>query len=118
MNEFKKEFIAAGNDYAALSERACGDSELIKELMRMFASDDNWAKMCSFIDACDAENAFRAAHSLKGSSGMMGFCALFEKMKIITDMLRNGDIDNAKSVLGDVRTEYEAAVKLISEQLL
>lgn len=117
MSDFEKAFIAAGNDYAALSERACGDRELIRELMNMFAADDNWRKMCSSIDACDAENAFRAAHSLKGSSGMMGFNALFEEMKIITDMLRCGDLEGAKSILDSVRAEYDKAVKLITELL-
>lgn len=115
MNNFKNKFISAGNDYSALLERTCGDEELIMMLMQMFLDDDSWNSMCSFMESGETENAFRSAHSLKGSSGMLGFTALFEKMKVITDMLRVGDLDGAKGVFDETKSAYEAAVELVRE---
>ncbi len=117
MREFKEKFISAGNDYDALSERTGGDEELIAQLMQMFLDDESWECMCSNIEAGECEKAFRAAHSLKGSSGMLGLSGLFTEMKVISDKLRVGELDAAKAVFNEVRSEYEAAVKLIRELL-
>lgn len=115
MNKFKNKFILAGNDYSALSERTCGDEDLIMTLMQMFLDDDSWNGMCTFMESGETENAFRCAHSLKGSSGMLGFTGLFEKMKVITDKLRVGDLDGAKEVFEETKAAYEAAVELVRE---
>lgn len=117
MSDFKEAYISAGYDYEALAERTCGDSELINQLMQMFLADDSWEKMTLSMQNGDIESAFRAAHSFKGSSGMLGFTALFERMKILTDKLRNGDLEGAKSVFDVTLNEYEAAVKLVSEYM-
>ena len=115
MNSFAEKFISAGNDYSALSARACNDEELILTLMQMFIADDSFDNMCASMNAGETENAFRAAHSLKGSSGMLGFTALFEKMKVITDKLRGGDLDGAKEALPQTRSAYDEAVGLVKE---
>lgn len=115
MSEFEKRFVSEGNDYASLSERTGGDEELIAQLMQMFLVDESWAEMCTAIEAGECEKAFRAAHSLKGSSGMLGFTALFDRMKVITDCLRNGDIDGAEKAFEATRAEYEKAAKLVAE---
>lgn len=115
MNNFKNKFISAGNDYSALLERTCGDEELIMTLMQLFLDDDSWNSMCRFMENGETENAFRSAHSLKGSSGMLGFTALFEKLKVITDKLRGGDLDGAKEVFDETKSAYEAAVELVKE---
>lgn len=117
MNGFIDKYISAGNDYSALSERTCGDEELIVQLMQMFIADDSWESMCAFMNSGETEKAFRAAHSLKGSSGMLGFTAFFEKMKVITDKLRVNDLEGAKEVFGETRSAYEAVVELIKEFL-
>lgn len=115
MSSFKEKFIAAGNDYAALSERTFEDETLIAELMKMLLADDSFSKMRDCMDKGETENAFRAAHSLKGSCGMLGFTALFESMKLITDFLRYGELDSAEKVYPQVLSEYEKAMELISE---
>lgn len=115
MSEFEKRFVSEGNDYASLAERTGGDEELIAQLMQMFLVDESWAEMCAGMENGECEKAFRAAHSLKGSSGMLGFTALFDKMKVITDKLREGDIAGAKNVFEATRAEYEKAAKLVAE---
>lgn len=115
MSGFEEKFVAAGNDYSALSERTFGDEALISQLMQLFLQDDSFDKMREYMDRGETEKAFKAAHSLKGSCGMLGLCPLFEKMKLITDKLRFGDLDGAKSLFPQTSAEYEKAVSMIKE---
>ncbi len=115
MRNFKEKFVLAGNDLEALCERTGGDEDLIEQLMQMFLADTSWEEMCSSIEAGECEKAFRAAHSLKGSSGMLGLSGLFEVMKVITDMLRNGDLDGAETVFEKTKAEYENTVSVIKD---
>lgn len=118
MSSFKEKFVAAGNDYKSLSERASGDKELIMQLMQMFLADESFSQMSAYMDDCETENAFRAAHSLKGSCGMLGLIPLFEEMKKITDELRHGELEEARELFPRTKAEYEAAVELIRQLVL
>lgn len=115
MMSVEEKFVAAGYDYAALCERTFGDEELIEELLHIFLADESWENMCSCMDNGETENAFRAAHSLKGSCGMLGLSGLFEMMRVLTDKLRYVDLEGAKIVFPKTRDEYEKAVSLIKE---
>ena len=113
MSSFAEKFTAAGCDYAALSERTFGDEELILQLMQMFLDDDSFLSMHSCMEKGETDNAFRAAHSLKGSCGMLGLSPLFEKMVRITDELRHGELENAKLLYPQTSAEYEKTITLI-----
>lgn len=115
MMSVEEKFVAAGYDYAALCERTLGDEELISELLHIFLADESWKTICNCMDKGETENAFKAAHSLKGSCGMLGLSSLFEMMRILTDKLRYGDLEGAKAVFPQTRGEYEKAVSLIKE---
>lgn len=117
MKSFKPAFVSAGNDYSAALERVAGDAELLGELMQMFHADSNFSSMKNAMDAGKTENAFRAAHSLKGSCGMLGMTALYEAMVQITDELRHGNLDGAKTVFPTVEVEYGKVIELIENNL-
>lgn len=115
MSALEEKFVAAGNDYASLSERTFGDEALIAQLMQIFLQDDSFKIMRQSMDNGETEAAFKAAHSLKGSCGMLGLTPLFEIMKIITDKLRYGDLEGAEKVFPQTSEEYEKAIALIKE---
>lgn len=117
MKNFKAAFIAEGNDYSAALERVAGDAELLRELMQMFHADPNFSSMKNAVGAGETEKAFRAAHSLKGSCGMLGMNSLYEAMVQITDELRHGNLDGAKTVFPVVEREYGKVIELIENNL-
>lgn len=117
MKNFKAAFISAGNDYSAALERVAGDADLLCDLMQMFLADDNFANMKSAVAAGETEKAFRAAHSLKGSCGMLGMTLLYVAMVSITDELRHGNLNGAKTMLPAVEREYCGIVELIESNL-
>lgn len=106
-------YASAGCDYASAVERCAGDEQLLLNLLDMFIADESYKKLISALDAGDAAGGFRAAHSLKGSSGMLGFSGLFEAMKRITEPLRRGDAAGAPVFRADVEREYAAVTAMI-----
>ncbi len=113
MAEIKFAYAAHSYDYAGAIERVAGDEELLRSLLDMFLADSNYAQLMSALDAGDAQLGFQAAHSLKGSSGMLGLSGLFEAMKSITEPLRRGDASEAAAYRADVEREYAAAIGMI-----
>ena len=112
MAEIKFAYAAHSYDYAGAIERVAGD-ELLRSLLDMFLADSNYAQLMSALDAGDAQLGFQAAHSLKGSSGMLGLSGLFEAMKSVTEPLRRGDASEAAAYRADVEREYAAAIGMI-----
>lgn len=113
MDRFEALFNAAGNDYQAVLGRADGDVALVKELMLMFTADENMEKLSAAISSGDADAAFRAAHSLKGSSGMLGMLRLHTRLCGLTEALRRGDVELAQSLYPDCETEYGTVMGII-----
>lgn len=115
MAAFEQRFKASGNDYDAALERTAGDRELLSQLMSMFLADGSFVELKAAFDGDDCKAAFAAAHSLKGSSGMLGMTALFASASEITELLRAGDLAAAKTVLPGLSAEYNAVSTLIRE---
>lgn len=113
MSEIKFAYAARGYDYAGAIERVAGDAKLLRSLLDMFVADSSYSELISALDAADAEAGFQAAHSLKGSSGMLGMTGLFEAMKKITEPLRSGDAAGAEMYRAEVEREYASAAGMI-----
>lgn len=113
MAELRFAYAARGYDYAGAIERVAGDEELLHSLLDMFAADESFLKLMSALDVHDALEGFHAAHSLKGSSGMLGMTGLYEAMKLMTEPLRSGDAEKALQYRAEVEREYAAAVGMI-----
>ncbi len=117
MNSLKSAFISSGNDYFAALERVAGDAELLSELMQMFLADENFSNMKAAMNAGETEKAFRAAHSLKGSCGMLGMTALYDAMVRITDEFRHGNLEGGRELFPETENEYKKIVALIESNL-
>ena len=117
MSSFKAAYISAGNDYYAALERIAGDDELLNDLMLMFLADDNWNTIKTAAAEGECEKAFRAAHSLKGSSGMLGMTAFYKVMVRLTDEFRSGNLMGGIRMLPEAEREYNAVAALIKENI-
>lgn len=113
MNDIKSAYMLAGNDYDGALNRTAGDEELLLSLFDMFLNDKSWTELNATMANGDAKAAFAAAHSLKGSSGMLGMTKLFEAVRPLTEALRGGDIALAKTLLPAAEREYSAVTELI-----
>lgn len=115
MKNLRSVYIQAGNDYDAALNRTAGDEELFVSLLDMFLNDRHWNDLVEAMQCEDAQPAFAAAHSLKGSTGMLGMTGLHNAMRPLTEALRSGDIALAKALLPKAELEYNAVIELIKQ---
>lgn len=113
MKDIKSTYTLAGNDYDGTLNRTAGDEELFLSLLDMFLNDKSWSELNAAMANGDTKAAFAAAHSLKGSSGMLGMTRLFDAVRPLTEALRGGDIALAKVLFPAAEREYEAVTELI-----
>ena len=92
-----------------------GTEELVVRFARKFPADTSYTQLCEAMAQGDAETAFRAAHTLKGLCLNLGFESLYKVDAALTEELRAGKLEDAKTSLPGVREKYEELVGLIAE---
>lgn len=98
-----------GGDYAQVEERL-PSPELIEKFVVKFQSDGSYQQLCETMEKGQAEDAFRAAHTLKSVCGNLSFIRLYESASQLTELLRNemGEIpEEAFKIMEDVKKNYE-----------
>lgn len=104
----KECYDAMGADYEEIVERLLTD-ERIQRFLLKFLNDQSYALLCSSLNERNMEEAFRAAHTLKGVSQNLSLAPLYQSAARLTDMLRE-------------RKEYgediEPALELVKEDYI
>lgn len=108
-----------GGDFAQVEKRLPGVS-LVKRFITKFLDDSSFSELCHAMEQGQRENAFRAAHTLKGVSANLGFDRLQTAAGELTELLRpeTGNIpEGAAPLLEAVRREYELTAGAIRAYL-
>ena len=105
-----------GGDFEGVMSRLMKAERVAKFTLR-YPDDPTYGQLVSSLDAKDYETAFRAAHTMKGTSANLGFTALYGKVCIITEELRGGhpEVSRLPAMLADVSEEYSRTVEIIKE---
>lgn len=69
--------------------RCMGNEALYLKLVGVMLADKNFDKLRSAIEAENLDEAFEAAHALKGALGNLALTPLYEKAASLTEFLRN-----------------------------
>ena len=104
-----------GGDYVELKSRLISE-QLIERFMLRFPNDVTFQALCEAIGKGNREEAFRAAHTLKGLCQNLGFGALSASVVKMTEILRPvvpQIPQEAIALLPEVRRDYENAVATI-----
>lgn len=99
-------------DYEGVFSRFRGDAR-IKKFAVKFLADGSFESLCRTLEAKDYEEAFRAAHTLKGVSQNLGFTGLFQISDKITEALRHDPDSYQPSMLEEVKEEYQKTVEAV-----
>lgn len=111
----KECFESLGADYDDVLRRL-GTQERIFRFLSRFPLDPSFSQLCSAYERGEAEEAFRAVHSLKGVSVNLGLSSLYASACALTEELRGGAITPASAPLFEqLRQEYEATIACIRE---
>ena len=96
-------------NFKEIGERIGLDEDEYIEMIELFVESggEDLNKLEAAIKEADAEKAYEASHSIKGSSGSLMLDAVYEIAKSMDDILRIGKFDNVEEMLNKLRSEYE-----------
>ena len=76
-----------GGEFAQVEKRLPSVS-LVRKFIIKFLDDDSYSKLCLAVQNGQREEAFRAAHTLKGVCGNLSLDKLYHSASELTELLR------------------------------
>lgn len=104
-----------GGDYEDVKTRLPSDA-LIQRFALRFLDDTSFEDLCREMEAGRRAEAFRAAHTLKGICGNLGFSRLLKSSSDLAELLRpeqEAMPEGASELLMQVKADYETAADAI-----
>lgn len=105
-------YAALGGDYDEVIGRLRSERMVQKFVLR-FLDDKSYELLCGAMESGNYEEAFRAAHTIKGVCQNLSFTRLYEVSNRLNEALRNGPTPEAPGLVEAVKTEYEQTVAAI-----
>lgn len=96
-----------------------GEPDVLAEILELFLEETpkRISALQTALEAGDASQAARAAHSLKGSAGNIGASVMFDICRRMDELTRVGELDRVTPLLASLTGEYHR-VELEIKQLL
>ena len=107
-------YQAMGADYEEVFGRLRSE-RLITKFVLKFPGDPSFSQLQSTLEEKNVEEAFRAAHTLKGVAQNLGFTQLYEATATLTEVLRAGNLPEDDNMMNAVAKEYERTVAAIEQ---
>lgn len=104
-----------GVDVDGTVRRLMNKVDLYERLLRRFPEDQSYDQLKNALKEGRVEDAFHAAHTLKGVSGNLGLNRLMEADSILVEVLRKGVSDGADEAMEAVSGAYQETVEAIRE---
>lgn len=108
----KSLYEAVGGDYQDVVKRLMSE-EFAAQLALGFLDDDGFSSLEKAMKNRNAEDAFRAAHTLKGVALNLGFKNLGESASELTEVLRNRTFDGADEPFEKVKADYAVVISAL-----
>lgn len=105
-------YAALGGDYEDVLSRMRSD-RLVQKFMLKFLDDPSYNALCAAMTAKDREEAFRAAHTIKGVCQNLSFTTLYRSSSALCDALRTEWSADAEALAETVYQDYRSAVAAI-----
>lgn len=105
-------YASLEGDYQEVLGRLYSDA-LVQRFVGKFLSDQSFQQLEDSMKAENYDNAFRAAHTLKGVSQNLSFTKLYQSSHAITEALRTKDYDLAAQLLSKVEADYQQTADAI-----
>ena len=101
-----------GADYEGVLGRLRSEG-LIKKFAKKFLDDGSFQSLKDNLAQGNGEEAFRAAHTLKGVCQNLGFDNLYQVSFNITEKLRGGETDGCEELFAKVDEQYKKTTDAI-----
>ena len=108
----EKFYELIGGDYAGTKGRLMADEGIIR-FVNKFPADGSYQLLLDSIAAGNVEEAFRAAHTIKGVAQNLGFTQLFTVAEEVTEILRAGSLA-VEAKMPKLTEKYNATIDAIA----
>ena len=108
----KEFYMVTGGDYEGTLSRLITEARIIK-FARKFENDPSFNELCSALERGNVQDAFLAAHTLKGVSQNLGFEQVFRCSAAVTEILRAGSLD-VGTWMDELKSHYEAVINALA----
>ena len=99
-------YEAIESDYKSVFKRF-GNGAMVKRFAVKFLNDTSFANLKQALQDKDVNEAFRAAHTLKGVCLNLGFNNLYTVSSELTEKLRKGELDGSDELFAKVEEQYK-----------
>ncbi len=107
-------YAALGGDYEEVVGHLRSE-RLVQKFVLKFLSDRSYPLLCDSLASGDRNEAFRAAHTLKGVCANLAFTTLLESSAALTEALREGrpPQPGEEALVARVKADYDRACQAI-----
>ena len=105
-------YTALGGDYDDALGRLRSE-KLVNKFVLRFLDDKSYDLLCSSMEEKNYEEAFRAAHTIKGICSNLSFTVLGKSSSELSEALRYGYTPGADALAEQVKEEYLQTVAAI-----
>ena len=108
----KECYAALGGDYASVTSRLPSE-KFVQKFVLKFLNDGSYDLLVRSMEAENYEEAFRAAHTIKGVSQNLDFTRLYQSSSELSEALRGGFTPEAPALAERVKEDYQPTVEAI-----
>ncbi len=110
-------YAALGGTYEEVLGRFRTEERILK-FMGLFLKDDSFSNLTKALEQNNLEEAFRAAHTLKGISSNLSFTRLYRSSHGLTELLRaKTPSPEITALFAEVKKDYEITAGAIRSAL-
>lgn len=89
--------------------------KIVQKFVLKFLSDGSYALLCRAFETKDQEEAFRAAHTLKGICQNLSFTKLYRSSSLLTESLRSQWTPQTNQLFRQVEEDYLQTMSAIEQ---
>ena len=105
-------YAAMGGDYEGVMGRLRSE-RMVQKFVLKFLADGSYDLLLSSAAAADWQEAFRAAHTIKGVCQSLDFTRLYRSSSQLSEALRNGFTPEAPALVEQVKSDYAQTISAI-----
>ena len=105
-------YAALGGNYKDVLSRLQME-KLVSKFVLKFLSDGSYDLLCRSLEEKNYEEAFRAAHTIKGVCQNLGFVRLSSSSSALCESLRNGYTPESDALAEQTKADYQITVDAI-----
>lgn len=110
----KECYDAIGGNYDDVVSRFHSE-KIVKKFVLKFLNDSSYELLCTSMKDENYEEAFRAAHTIKGICQNLSITRLYEISGQLCEALRNGFTPEAPTLVERTKEEYQQTLAAIKE---